>query len=586
METKTLKTVKIFVASAGELSQDRVEFGNFINKLRAHYKARGFDFDPIEWEYLENDDHTHRKQDEYNEHIKNCDVFVSLFYTRAGHFTIEEYKIALEQNKKRNLPMLTFTRKLENGKKADDSLVNFRKEYCDQYYWGEYGNNDKLHLDFAMWLDSYLFDGKSEFMTVNGNVVLGDVIIAKLKQLPFAANNEDFKRLSKTIQEYPEKIEKLRKRTEKFPDEQEFRDELQQVLNDYNRAVEEFARYQQTLLDTAKFIAERRQEQTDDKLKRAVDAFEVGDMAGANAILNEIDIEADEFNKHFERDRCQMHKYIEAFQLQTKTVMAKVETPIEDRIVRVAELYAKADDRADSSNYDKKKYASLLFDYAKFLTEFARYPEAEQVFIRQIKMSEELYGTESAETATSYNEFGLFYMVQEDYDTAQKYYKRALDIRKNVLGDDHHDTAISYNNIGGIYHSQGDYNMALDFYLNALAIQEKMPGGEQIDTATFNNNIGSVYRSQGEYGKALTHHLKALAIDQKVLGEDHPNTATVYNNIGTVYYYLRDYNMAMKYMKRALQITERELGHDHPFTEFIRENIESVRETMEEKEQL
>ena len=60
METRTVKTVRIFLASGAELSKDRVEFGNFINKLRVHYMSRGFDLVPIEWEYLENDDHTHR----------------------------------------------------------------------------------------------------------------------------------------------------------------------------------------------------------------------------------------------------------------------------------------------------------------------------------------------------------------------------------------------------------------------------------------------------------------------------------------------------------------------------------------------
>lgn len=595
METRTVKTVRIFLASSSELHNDRVAFADFIERLQNHYESRNYSFLLKKWEYLDPGYKGNRKQDEYNEVIMGCDLFVVIFFNRVGKYTREELEVALNEcilRKSLNKPVLplfiyfrkrSFFDKLKCGSGRLRELQNHISSDL-KHFWGVYDTNDKLHLDFALWLDSYLFDGKSEFKTVNGNVVLGDVIIAKLKQLPFAANNEDFKRLSKTIQEYPEKIEKLRKRTEKFPVELESRDELQQALNDYNGAIEEFARFQQTLLDTAKFIADRRQDQTDDKLQLAVDAFEAGDMTGANSILNEIDIEADEFNKHFEKDRSQMHKYIEAFQLQTKTVMAKVEKPIEDRVASVAEIYAKADDWAERSNYDKKKYASLLFDYAKFLTNFARYQEAEKVFIRQIKMSEDLYGKDSADTAASYNELGLLYMVQNDFEIALQYYKKSLEIRKKVLGVDHHDTAISYNNIGGIYQGKGDYDKALDYYLKALEIQERVQGVEHPDTATFNNNIGSIYHSQGEFGKALIHHLKALTIDEKVFGVDHPNTATDYNNIGLIYYFQDDYYMAMEYLKKALEILEKKLGHDHPFSEQVRDSIEAVEEAIEESE--
>ena len=568
-----METKKIFLASAGELSEDRKEFGNFINKVRAHYRNRGYDFFLIEWEYLENDDNTYRKQDEYNEHIKDCDIFVSLFYTRAGEYTQEEFRIALQESKKRNLPMLTFMRVLEEGKTAKDSLIKFQEKYFDPYFWGSYNNNDKLHLDFVMWLDSHLFDGRSDLKTEDGNVVLGDVIVAKMSQLSFAANNEDFKRLSKTIKEYPDKIEKLRKRTERFPDYQEFRDDLQQAQDDYDEALKEFARYQQTLLDTAKFIADRRHEQTGEKLKRAMDAFEAGDMAGANAILHEIDIESDEFDNNFENDRQQMHKYIEAAQLQAKTVMAKVDVPIGARIVRVAEIYAKADDRAKRSSYPEEKYEKLLFDYACFLYDYAYYTKAVQVYLRQIALSEKLYGTDHADTATSYNNIGLVYKTQGDYEQALEYYTKALDIREKVLGENHPDTASSYNNIAGVYYNKGDYEQALEYYNKALDIFKKVLGENHPGTATSYNNIGLVYDEKGDYEHALEYYKKALVIDEKVLGEYHPSTATSYHNIASVYAEKGDYEQALEYLKKALDIREKVLGENHPDTASSYNNI-------------
>ena len=580
-----METKKIFLASAGELSEDRKEFGNFINKVRAHYRNRGYDFFLIEWEYLENDDHTYRKQDEYNEHIKDCDIFVSLFYTRAGEYTQEEFGIALQESKKRNLPMLTFMRALEEGKTAEESLNEFKKKYFDPYFWGSYGNNDKLHLDFVMWLDSHLFDGRSDLKTEDGNVVLGDVIVAKMSQLPFAANNEDFKRLSKTIKEYPDKIEKLRKRTERFPDDQEFRDDLHQAQDDYDEALKEFARYQQTLLDTAKFIADRRHEQTGEKLKRAMDAFEAGDMAGANAILHEIDIESDEFDNNFENDRQQMHKYIEAAQLQAMTVMAKVDEPIGARIVRVAEIYAKADDRANRSSYPEEKYEKLLFDYARFLYDYAYYTKAVQVYLRQIALSEKLYGTDHADTATSYNNIGLVYKTQGDYEHALEYYKKALVIDEKVLGKDHPGTATDYNNIAGVYYSKGDYEQALEYYTKAFDIKNKVLGENHPSTATSYNNIAMVYYKKGDYEQALEYLKKALDIREKVLGENHPDTASSYNNIGGVYYNKGDYEQALEYYTKALVIDEKVLGKYHPRTATDYNNIGLVYKTQGDYEQ-
>lgn len=618
------------MASSAELRKDRDLFGDFVSHLNNHYRRRGLFLQLDKWEYFDKTKafDNHRTQDEYNKHVCNCDAFVCLFHTKAGEFTQEEFKLASDECCSRGLPLFIYFRRLtlwDKIKGVSESLDEFKKTCIEselQYFWGEYETNDKLHLDFVLWLDSYLFDGQSELKTENGNVVLGDVIVAKMSQLPFAANNEDFKKLSKTIWDYPGKIDKLRKRTEKYPDEQDFRDELQQALDDYNKAIDEFARYQQTLLDTAKFIADRRMAQTDKKLQRAMDAFEAGDMAGANTILKEIDIEAEEFNKSFENDRNQMHKYIEAFQLQAKTVMAEVEKPIKERRSLVADIYAKADDWANRSAYDPKKYAKLLFDYASFLDDYAYYEDAETIFLRQIALSEKVYGSDSTNTASSYNDIGVVFYHRSEYNKALEYYMKALHVFKNVHGDNHPDTSLIYNNIGMLYNKQNDYPKALDYLLKDLAISENVLGANNPNTATSYNNIGSVYKNQGKYSKALEYffialkiykkeldnnhpsiaksynnigeayygqneykealeyHRKALKIRETVLGVDHPDTAISYNNIGMVYKSQGNYDKALEFTNRALEIYEQKLGHDHVLTLKMRENIEKVKEAM------
>jgi len=45
-----------------------------------------------------------------------------------------------------------------------------------------------------------------------------------------------------------------------------------------------------------------------------------------------------------------------------------------------------------------------------------------------------------------------------------------LAIRKKVLGSEHPDTASSYNNIGILYRVQGDYEQAFDYFFKAYRV--------------------------------------------------------------------------------------------------------------------
>jgi len=44
--------------------------------------------------------------DEYNKAVRDCDIFVSLFFTKAGKFTEEEFDVALGVFKKKGKPRL------------------------------------------------------------------------------------------------------------------------------------------------------------------------------------------------------------------------------------------------------------------------------------------------------------------------------------------------------------------------------------------------------------------------------------------------------------------------------------------------
>ena len=195
--------------------------------------------------------------------------------------------------------------------------------------------------------------------------------------------------------------------------------------------------------------------------------------------------------------REEIHKDIDDLLQQTKTVMANEDETIAARIFKVVELYKKADQWANATAYDKEKYSHLLFDHAGFLYDYGLYKDAEAVYLRQIKLAEELYGKEHENTATSYNNIGMVYNEQGDYDKALEYYQKALATKEKVLGTEHPSTATSYNNIGGVYRKQGEYAKALDYYTKAYQIFKKKLGDAHPNTKDVRRSINFVKKALG-----------------------------------------------------------------------------------------
>ena len=521
-------------------------------------------------------------------------MFLCLFYTKAGRFTTEEFDVALEENERRQLPLFISMRNLNKNQQEDESLTKFKNRLNGlEHFWHNYENNDKLHLDFVLWIDSYLFDGKSVLKaSTDGTVTLGEVKVAQMSQLSFAANNDDYLRMYKELQDFPEKIKTLSDRVKRYPDDQEFRNELNQALDRNEALTDEFEEYQQILLDTAKHIADNRQEQAGEKLQRAIDAFDNGDLRGANAILREIAIDSEE-QQHIEKyekfkrrsDMAQeltnqakivVHQDINALQMQAKTEMTDLETPIDVRIIRVTEIYSKADDWAQRSDYDDASYNKLLFDYAAFLTSNSRFEDAEHVYLRLIEKLEKKHGSDYTDNAIAYHNLGYVYMKLGDTQNALEYYNKALTIRLDDFGEDHPDTATTYNNIGFTYYlktkrekgykgRKEDYEQALKYLNNAKTIREKVFGTDHVYTAGTYYSLSLVYNAVHEKRQYERYLEKVIVIRKRrdFLDKGDLEKASFYDTVGYYYKSKKNYDEALDYFKKALSIRKNNLGHDH-----------------------
>jgi hypothetical protein len=99
-------TKKLFLASSSELKEDRKEFEIFIGRKNKDWVSRGGFLELNVWEDFLDAMSKTRLQDEYNEAIRQCDVFIMLFCTKVGQYTEEEFETAFGQFKVTNKPLI------------------------------------------------------------------------------------------------------------------------------------------------------------------------------------------------------------------------------------------------------------------------------------------------------------------------------------------------------------------------------------------------------------------------------------------------------------------------------------------------
>ncbi|SFL80318.1 Ras of Complex, Roc, domain of DAPkinase [Nitrosomonas communis] len=88
------KTIKIFLASSEELREDRDAFDLYFRQRNDRLLEQGIYLKIVRWENFLDAMSSTRLQDEYNREVHNCDIFVSLFMTKTGKFTEEEFDVA------------------------------------------------------------------------------------------------------------------------------------------------------------------------------------------------------------------------------------------------------------------------------------------------------------------------------------------------------------------------------------------------------------------------------------------------------------------------------------------------------------
>lgn len=158
-----IKTITIFLASSEELREDRDAFDLYFRQQNDRLCQQGVYWKIVRWENFLDAMSDTRLQDEYNRKVESCDIFVSLFKTKTGSYTEEEFDVAHRAFKKQGTPRIyTFFQDAQvstvSGTRNDlQSLWKFQDKLSELgHFWTRYKNTEDLHLRFRGQLDKLL----------------------------------------------------------------------------------------------------------------------------------------------------------------------------------------------------------------------------------------------------------------------------------------------------------------------------------------------------------------------------------------------------------------------------------------------
>jgi small GTP-binding protein len=165
--TSAPRTIMIFLASSSELREDRDAFELHFLRKNKDFRCQGFEVEVIRWETSLDAMSETRLQEDYNEKVRKSDIFVSLFKTKTGIYTEEEFDVAHTTFKNFGKPLIYTYFMQSHGpydirmQKDLNSLWDFQKKLKDLgHYPTHYKSIEDLKLQFQQQLDKLIDEDK------------------------------------------------------------------------------------------------------------------------------------------------------------------------------------------------------------------------------------------------------------------------------------------------------------------------------------------------------------------------------------------------------------------------------------------
>lgn len=237
---KKERTIKIFLASSiEEFKNERQELMAFFGSVNNKLRKSGIYIELEKCEDMSSAVPLKRKQDDYNEYIKNSDYLIMLIGRDVGKYTLEEFDVALEHFLKYRTPtILPYFKKVPEGEQVQKRVLDFEKRLVKQlghYVHDPYSHLSEIENDVLL----TIFEGLG---VQDGQLLLNEQQVMSLEDVPFYKGNkalqqkiEQKKRLE---EEYIAVIRKLSK-TPSSKDLLGKKEELERERGTLQRAIDQ-----------------------------------------------------------------------------------------------------------------------------------------------------------------------------------------------------------------------------------------------------------------------------------------------------------------------------------------------------------
>lgn len=422
-----MKFIKIFLASSiVEFRNERQQMGNFIRSLNDIYVKRGIYFELAICEDLGESVALERKQQEYNEAIRESQYFYIVFGKSAGQYTIEEFYVALDQFRKSGAPRIfTYFKTLPEGEQAEQSVMDFMEQLSSQigHYYSTFTHLDAIKLDLLLELVKNP-ETKDQMKFEDGQVIFGDQSVMSLEHVPLYSRNETVQKLVKEQERLNGEFGRLAVEYGKHPEASGLLKQMMELGEKRSHVRDSLHQMEMDMLGLYSQTEEKRRagKRLNWREKKAIERVALGDYEGAKNILRDI---------QWEQEVGQAEELAEAAVEPIREYISGKRSLISTLLVTGADAETVEEIR---SVYERccalaEKYQveiNVLYDYARFLYRQKAYPEG----IEAAERLERYYGrrpeTKEADRAALMLVLGKLYGENRDWHRSEQVLRKAL----------------------------------------------------------------------------------------------------------------------------------------------------------------
>ncbi len=567
------RIIRIFLASSiTEFANERMSIENFIrnisDKFEENYDVK---IQPLLCENFDDAYSKVRKQEEYNEKIRNSDLCFFIFFTKAGEYTREEFDVARKKFEETGKPKIYTYFKVIKDETAEQSLYDFMDELDKTFghYYGTFEHIDTVKLRILINLKLQEMDFL-EVKTENGDCIVDGKVAMHLENVAEFANNKTLELLQTELKKIDTEYCQLKPIYAEGSCDNNFCKHYSDVATKRQNLIDEIEELQKLIFNISLQMS------YDDvhgeislRQKEAYRLFELGDYDGCMTVLNSKDID-DEFlrarRRIEEQDISVCRKYIK----EHKTAIEILETMknYKDRFAEIEKRYEKI----VPIILEKKIEIEILFDYTCFLQSQAQSEKAAENIKKEIELRESMGGQEKYSIPRLYNTLAFICFDLNDMVETEKYLLKSIEIYETYIDDKCRFNYIfvrqlsdAYVDIAMFYKNSERPYKSIDYFSKAELVCKQHLDSNRIVIecvlAFIYNKRGQFHREQIEFDKSEKYLMRALEIrknysmsDFKECGED---LSKSYMALNALSFDRGNYFEAEKYALKALEIREK-----------------------------